>query len=58
MPLVPTTPPLVLCFLTILCLPYRLSLGLSTLLCHHPLHAQTLLILVYMVDSVHDSYYY
>jgi hypothetical protein len=32
-------------FLTILCLPYGLSLGPSSLLRHHPLHAQTLRIL-------------
>jgi hypothetical protein len=43
-------------FFTILCLPYRLSLGPSSLLCHHPLHAQTLLILDYLSDSIYDSH--
>jgi hypothetical protein len=45
-------------FLAILCSLYRLPLGPSSLFHHHPLHAQTLLILVYSFCSMHDSYYY
>jgi hypothetical protein len=46
----------VMFFFTILCLPCRLSLGLLSLLHHHPLHAQTLLIAAYSFDSGYDSF--
>jgi hypothetical protein len=43
-------------FLTLLCLPYGLPLGPSSLLRHHPLHAQTLRIFADWLDLLHDSY--
>jgi hypothetical protein len=39
-----------------LCLPYGLSLGLSSLLRHHILHAQTLLVTADLFDSSYDSF--
>jgi hypothetical protein len=43
-------------FLTSLCLLYGLPLGPSSLLRHHPLHAQTLRIFADWLDLVYDSY--